>query len=77
MILRKALAREVLITAAAVTAIIFCIFLVVRVLGFLRQAAEGIIPVDSIPKSHRLYGCDFAAHVVCRDASGLGAMEPG
>ncbi len=48
MILRKALAREVLITAAAVTAIIFCIFLVVRVLGFLRQAAEGIIPVDSI-----------------------------
>ena len=48
MILRRALAREVLITSAAVTAVIFCIFLVVRVLGFLRQAAEGVIPVDSI-----------------------------
>ena len=48
MILRRALAREVLITSAAVTAVIFCVFLVVRVLGFLRQAAEGVIPVDSI-----------------------------
>ena len=48
MILRRALAREVLLTSGAVTAVIFCIFIVVRVLGFLRQAAEGIIPVDSI-----------------------------
>ncbi|MGB1682701.1 MAG: LPS export ABC transporter permease LptF [Arenicellales bacterium] len=48
MILRRALAREVLLTSSAVTAVIFCIFLVVRVLGFLRQAAEGVIPVDSI-----------------------------
>ena len=48
MILRRALAREVLLTSFAVTAVIFCIFVVVRVLGFLRQAAEGIIPVDSI-----------------------------
>ena len=48
MILRRALAREVLLTSLAVTAVIFCIFVVVRVLGFLRQAAEGIIPVDSI-----------------------------
>ena len=48
MILRRALAREVLLTSGAVTVVIFCIFLVVRVLGFLRQAAEGIIPIDSI-----------------------------
>ena len=48
MILRRALAREVLLTSSAVTAVIFSIFLVVTVLGFLRQAAEGIIPVDSI-----------------------------
>ena len=48
MILRRALAREVLLTSSAVTAVIFSIFLVVRVLGFLRQAAEGVIPVDSI-----------------------------
>jgi lipopolysaccharide export system permease protein len=48
MILRRALAREVLLTSFAVTAVIFCIFIVVRVLGFLRQAAEGVIPVDSI-----------------------------
>ena len=48
MILRRALAREVLLTSFAVTAVIFCIFIVVRVLGFLRQAADGIIPVDSI-----------------------------
>ena len=48
MILQRALAREILLTSGAVTAVIFCIFIVVRVLGFLRQAAEGIIPVDSI-----------------------------
>lgn len=48
MILRRALTREVLLTSSAVTAVIFSIFLVVRVLGFLRQAAEGVIPVDSI-----------------------------
>ena len=48
MILRRALAREVLLTSGAVTVVIFCIFLVVRVLGFLRQAAEGVIPIDSI-----------------------------
>ena len=48
MILHRALIREVLLTSGAVTAVMFCIFFVIRALGFLSQAAEGIIPIDSI-----------------------------
>ena len=48
MILRRAFAREVLSTSVAVTLIMLTIFIVVRALGFLRQAAEGMIPVGSI-----------------------------
>ncbi len=48
MILRRAFVREVLLTSVAVTLVMLMIFIVVRALGFLRQAAEGMIPVDSI-----------------------------
>ena len=48
MILPRAFIREVLLTSSAVTLVILTIFLVVRALGFLRQAAEGMIPIDSI-----------------------------
>ena len=39
MIIHRAFTREVLQTCAAVTTILLSIFLVVRVVGFLRQAA--------------------------------------
>jgi len=48
MILRRAFVREVLLTSVAVTMAMLMIFIVVRALGFLRQAAEGMIPVGSI-----------------------------
>jgi len=48
MILRRAFVREVLLTSVAVTVVMLMIFIVVRALGFLRQAAEGMIPVGSI-----------------------------
>jgi len=48
MILRRAFVREVLLTGVAVTLVMLMIFIVVRALGFLRQAAEGIISVGSI-----------------------------
>lgn len=48
MILNRALVREVLITGGAVTLIMLCIFLVVGVVGLLRQAAGGNIPIDSV-----------------------------
>ena len=48
MILPRAFIREVLVTSSAVTLVIVMIFLVVRALGFLSQAAEGLIPIDSI-----------------------------
>ena len=48
MILRRAFVREVLLTSVAVTVAMLMIFIVVRALGFLRQAAEGMIPVGSI-----------------------------
>lgn len=48
MIINRALIREVLQTSSAVTLVILSIFLVVRLVGFLRQAAAGDIPVDSV-----------------------------
>ena len=48
MILRRAFVREALLTSVAVTLVMLMIFIVVRALGFLRQAAEGMIPVGSI-----------------------------
>ena len=48
MIIDRALIREVLHTSGAVTVVILSIFLVGRVMGFLREAAQGGIPVDSV-----------------------------
>lgn len=48
MIIHRAFIREVLQTCAAVTAILFSIFFVTRLVGFLSQAAEGVIPIDSV-----------------------------
>ncbi len=48
LIINRALVREVLHTSVAVTLVMLTIFLVVRILGFLHQAAEGDIPVESV-----------------------------
>jgi lipopolysaccharide export system permease protein len=48
MIINRAMVMEVLRTSGAVTMIIFSIFLVMRALGFLQQAARGDLPVDSV-----------------------------
>jgi lipopolysaccharide export system permease protein len=48
MIIHRAFIREVLQTSAAVTAILFSIFFVTRLVGFLSQAAEGDIPMESV-----------------------------
>ena len=48
MIINKSFVTEVLRTALAVTFVIICIFLVLRVMGFLSQAAEGLIPVSGV-----------------------------
>ncbi len=48
MIIHRAFIREVLQTAGAVIVIILSIFLVTRVMYFLRQAAEGDIPIGSV-----------------------------
>ena len=48
MIIHKSFITEVLRTALAVTFVIISIFLVLRVMGFLSQAAEGIIPVGGV-----------------------------
>jgi len=48
MIFHRAFIREVLQTSSAVIAILFSIFLVTRVVDFLRQAAEGDIPINSV-----------------------------
>lgn len=48
MIINRAMVTEVLRTSGAVTMIIFSIFLVMRALGFLQQAARGDLPVDSV-----------------------------
>ena len=48
MIINRAFITEVLRTAIAVTFVVLSIFLVLRVMGFLSQAAEGLIPVGSV-----------------------------
>lgn len=48
MIINRSFITEVLRTALAVTFVIICIFLVSRAMGFLSQAAEGIIPVEAV-----------------------------
>lgn len=48
MIVNRAFISEVLRTALAVTLVIISIFLVLRVMGFLGQAAEGLIPVGGV-----------------------------
>jgi lipopolysaccharide export system permease protein len=48
MIINRAFVLEVLRTAIAVTFVIVCIFLVMRVMGFLSQAAEGVIPLEGV-----------------------------
>lgn len=48
MIINKSFINEVLRTALAVTFVIISIFLVMRVMGFLSQAAEGLIPVSGV-----------------------------
>ena len=48
MIIHRAFIREVLQTCAAVTAILFSIFIVTRLVTYLSRAAEGDIPVDSV-----------------------------
>lgn len=48
MIINKSFITEVLRTALAVTFVIISIFLVLRVMGFLSQAADGLIPVGGV-----------------------------
>lgn len=48
MILNRALMRETLQTSGAVALVLLSIFLVVRLVAVLRQAAEGVIPLDSV-----------------------------
>lgn len=48
MIINRAMVSEVLRTSGAVTMVIFSIFLVMRALGFLQQAARGDLPVESV-----------------------------
>lgn len=48
MIINKSFITEVIRTALAVTFVIISIFLVMRVMGFLGQAAEGLIPVEGV-----------------------------
>lgn len=48
MIIHRAFIREVLHTSSAVSAILLAIFVVTRSVDFLRQAAEGDIPIDSV-----------------------------
>ena len=48
MIIFRSLIKEVLRTSLVVTVIVVSIFLILRVMGYLSQAAEGIIPVESV-----------------------------
>ena len=48
MIIHRAFTREVLQTCGAVSVILLSIFLIARVMGFLRQAVEGDIPAGSV-----------------------------
>jgi len=47
-IINRALVKEVLISTGAVATIILSIFLVGRSVQFLREAAQGSLPVDSV-----------------------------
>lgn len=40
--------QEVLRTSLVVTVVVICIFLILRVMGYLSQAAQGVIPVDAV-----------------------------
>ncbi len=48
MIIQRAFVREVLQTCIAVIAILFSIFLVTRLVGFLSKATQGNVPIDSV-----------------------------
>lgn len=48
MIIHRAFAREVLHTCGAISIVLLSIFTVTRLVGFLRQAAEGDIPLNSV-----------------------------
>ena len=48
MIINRQFIKETLITSSAVTLVMLSIFLVVRLVGFLRDAADGDVPVESI-----------------------------
>ena len=48
MIIHRAFIREVLRTCGAVSAILLGVFLMARLMGFLRQAVEGDIPANSV-----------------------------
>lgn len=48
MIINRAMVVEVFRTSGAVTMVIFSIFLVTRVLGYLQQAARGDLPIESV-----------------------------
>ena len=48
MILNRALTRETVQTCGAVALVLLSIFLVIRLVSVLRQAAEGVIPLDSV-----------------------------
>ncbi len=48
MIINRSFVTEVLRTTLAVTFVIVSIFLVMRVMGFLSQAAEGLIPISGV-----------------------------
>lgn len=47
-ILSRAMMRETLQTSGAVALVLLSIFLVIRLVAVLRQAAEGVIPLDSV-----------------------------
>ena len=48
MIIDRAFIQEVIRTTLAVTIVVISIFLVMRVMGFLSQAAEGLIPIGGV-----------------------------
>ena len=48
MIINRSFIIEVIRTALAVTVVVLTLFLVLRVMGFLSQAAEGLIPVSGV-----------------------------
>jgi len=48
MIINRSFILEVIRTALAVTFVVVSIFLVLRVMGFLSQAADGLIPVGGV-----------------------------